>query len=108
MSEAARAWLATHAADVPAQLQQRMEDAAAAVDAQPRVADELAAAAVACLRIAAERCDERAAALHLLAADALVTHACALAAEEGSAALDEVAAGLTPGALHPVIAQQRA
>src|SRR5688500_5570900 len=108
MSEAARTWLATHADDVPAQLQQRMEEAAGAVGALPRVADELAAAAVECLRLAAQRCDERAAALHLLAADALLTHACALAAEAGSDALDELARALTAQTLHPVIAQSRA
>ena len=108
MSDAARVWLASHADDVPAQLQQLMDDAVATIDAQQDVAGELAAAAVECLRVAMQRCDERAAALHLLAADALVTHACALAADAGGDALDVLAANLTAGRLHTIVAQQRA
>ena len=108
MSEAARAWLASRADDVPAQLQQRMEEAAATVPAQPDVAAELATAAVQCLRVALQRCDERAAALHLLAADALATHACGLAAEAGGNAVEQLAAKLSAERLHAIVAQQRA
>jgi hypothetical protein len=108
MSDAARAWLATNADDVPAQLQHRMEEAASVVASGPAVAVELAAAAVDCLRVAFQHCDDRAAALHLLAADALLTHACALAAETGSDALDHVSRDLTPARLHALIARQRA
>jgi hypothetical protein len=66
--------------DVPASLQQRMDAALAAGVEAPDEPGAMAAAAVGCLRDALERCDERAAALHLLAADALITRACELAA----------------------------
>jgi hypothetical protein len=44
------------------------------------IAAQLGAAALVCLREALDRCDDRAAALHLLAADALMTAACEAAA----------------------------
>ena len=86
MSDTAREWLAQRSDDVPPSLQLRMEQASAAADADSLVA-ELTAAALECLRVALQKCDDRAAALDLLAADALVTYACAAAAEEGDAAL---------------------
>ena len=104
MSDAAREWLAAHAHEVPAMLQRRMEEAASDASGA-RVQDELIMAALECMRVALARCDERAAALHLLAADALVTHACGLAADD-PAALDAVAAALSPARMCAVIAQQ--
>jgi hypothetical protein len=69
-----------------------------AVTAPPAVPAELGAAAIACLREALDRCDERGAALHLLAADALVTAACEAAGGAGSTpsspAAHDVAAAL--------------
>ena len=104
MSVAAREWLAAHAHDVPAVLQEQMQNAAVDVTATD-VQTELVSAAVACLRVALQRCDDRAAALHLLAADALATHACALAADDVGA-LDAVAAALSPDRMSALITQQ--
>lgn len=81
---AARSWLAAEAGDdVPAALMQRMNAALDEVQQTPGadVPDALAAAAMSCLRDALQRCDHRDAALHLLAADALMTAACQAAAE---------------------------
>jgi hypothetical protein len=50
----------------------------------------LADAARACVREALALGDDRAAALHLLAADALITYACEAAADEGGDALDQL------------------
>jgi hypothetical protein len=108
----ARQWLDRRGGDVPPALQQRMLEAvdAGAGESVPAV---LADASLACLRDALELCDDRAAALHLLAADALVTAACEAAAEaaaapdasqESSAALDTLCADLTP----PRLAQRLA
>jgi hypothetical protein len=82
MSRHGRAWLASRADDVPPSLQARMEPAVdgTAAATPPDVAGELAAAALACLQQAFDDCDERGAALHLLAADALMTSACEAAA----------------------------
>jgi hypothetical protein len=93
-----RAWLAVRAGAVPPSLQARMESAveAVAAAAQPDVPAELSGAAIACLLRAFEGCDERAAALHLLAADALMTSACEAAAGVDSA--DAGAATAAPAA----------
>jgi hypothetical protein len=87
--DAAQAWLAAVTPDVPPSLAERMR---AAVDDVPdaRGMDTpaiLAAAAVNCLRAAAADCDSRDSAIHLLAADALMTSACEAAARaDGDAA----------------------
>jgi hypothetical protein len=90
-----RAWLAVRAGAVPPSLQARMESAveAVAAAAPPDVPAELSGAAIACLLRAFEGCDERAAALHLLAADALMTSAC-----EAAAGVDSADAGAAPAA----------
>jgi hypothetical protein len=91
MSTHGRAWLASRANDVPPSLQARMELAVdgTAAATPPDVAGDLAAAALACLEQAFDNCDERGAALHLLAADALMTGACEAAA--GSPAIPHAA-----------------
>lgn len=85
VASAAREWLDRRGAEVPPALLERMR---AAVDtaAGGSVPAVLADASLACLRDALERCDDRAAALHLLAADALVTAACEAEAEAEAAA----------------------
>lgn len=84
----AQAWLAPRLADVPASLAHRMtaalDDVASNTDPADRAASipvVLGEAALNCLRAAMPRCDDREAALHLLAADALITSACEAAAD---------------------------
>jgi hypothetical protein len=87
---AARSWLEANSAGAPPALLARMLRAlddterttAAGVGSAPEgVPGALSAAALTCLREALERCDERHAALHLLAADALITAACEAAVD---------------------------
>ena len=75
------AWLEPHIAGAPEPLRERM---IAAVSSGDNVAQALAEAALSCLRHALDHPDD---ALDLLAADALLTHACAAAAEDGDDAL---------------------
>jgi hypothetical protein len=91
MSSHGRAWLDSRARDVPPSLAARMGQAVDVIvaAAPPDLPGELAAAALDCLQHAFDRCDERDAALHLLAADALMTGACEAAA--GVAATREAA-----------------
>jgi hypothetical protein len=89
MSEPASAWLESREADVPALLREPLRNAVARMEAvSPEI---LLDSAYISLRHAFELGPERAAAPHLLAADALVTWACELAATEGGG-LDELAA----------------
>lgn len=90
----ARSWLAAEAGDdVPEALMQRMHAALDEVQEAPAdVPDTLAAAAISCLRDALQHCDHRDAALHLLAADALMTAACQVAAETSTDRLRTLAA----------------
>ena len=81
MNDAA-SWLEPHLADAPPQLREHM---LAAIVPAESVAQSLADAAFRCLAAALGRPNE---ALDLLAADALLTHACAAAAEQGDAALE--------------------
>ena len=64
----------------------------------------LADAARICLRAALAEGDDREAALHLLAADALITYACEAAANDGGDSLRELAEGWSPGSLARLIA----
>ena len=80
MSDRARAWLAMRAGAVPPVLEARMERAMDDVLDDDVVARALADAARSCLLAAVHSGDDRAAALHLLAADALITYACEAAA----------------------------
>jgi hypothetical protein len=86
MSEA-RAWLEQHTEGAPEQLRRRMAEAVANATDKP-LHETLADAAFSCLRAALQ--DPRAAdaALHLLSADALLTHACALGPAGFADALD--------------------
>ena len=69
---------------------------AAVVQAEPSAAihEQLAGAARHCLQAALARPAHRAAALDLLAADALLTHACAAAADAGPEELARFSASL--------------
>lgn len=87
MTDAA-SWLEPHLADAPPQLRERM---LASLRPSGSVAQALADGALACLRAAVQHPGQ---ALDLLAADALLTHACAAAAEQGDAALERLAARL--------------
>jgi hypothetical protein len=96
MSEHARAWLADRAESVPSALQAEMASALQEVSEERRMPAVLAEAARICLLRALQHGDERAAALPLLAADALVTYACDAASAEGDDALQELASSLDP------------
>jgi hypothetical protein len=92
MTDAA-SWLERLTADAPAHLRRRMLDALAE-SAQGPAADQLADAALSCLQAALQEPDGPDAALHLLSADALLTHACAAAAEQGDGELARFTAAL--------------
>lgn len=96
MNERARAWLVDRAEAVPFELQAEMASALQEVDDERGIPLALAEAARICLLRALRHGDERAAALPLLAADALVTYACEAASAEGDAALRELAGSLGP------------
>lgn len=90
MSDRARAWLSLRAGAVPPALEAYMEAAVDDVLDDDTVHGALADAARGCLREAIARGDARAAALPLLAADALMTYAFEAAAEVDAAALREL------------------
>lgn len=79
-----RSWLAERLADAPDTLRDRMLDAVANASGSGATHDVLANAAALCLERAMSEQARRASALNLLAADALMTHACEAAAEAGS------------------------
>ena len=83
-------WLTERLEDAPEQLRARMLAAVASVAPAGATHEHLAQAAQACL-VRALRDSSRESALELLAADALLTHACEAAAEAGSEALVEFA-----------------
>ncbi|HSJ06702.1 MAG TPA: hypothetical protein VK936_08370, partial [Longimicrobiales bacterium] len=107
MSSPARSWLAARSAGVPASLQTRMETALleAPAPAGSPVHAELAAAAIACLQAALRIGDDRSAAIHLLAADALITAACEAAADDGLGGVDELMAACAPSRLDALVAE---
>ena len=76
-----------------------MEDAIDEVLEYDSIAEMLSDAARICLRDALADPDGRDAALHLLAADALITYACEAAASPDGGALHELAADWTPARL---------
>jgi hypothetical protein len=90
MSEAV-AWLSGQIAQAPPQLRERMIDQLPDADS---VARSLAEGARACLQRMLRDPAGTEAALELLAADGLLTHAAAAAAEQGAAALAEFCAAL--------------
>jgi len=99
------AWLKERQAGVPASLAERMRRYVADGPPAPP-ADRLAQAARAALRAALDRPDERASALDLLAADALITAAFEAAAQDGPAAVDRLAAASAPGAIVELLTGQ--
>jgi hypothetical protein len=84
----ARMWLSERIADAPDPLRERMLEALAEVDGGETTYNQLAEAAAICLRNAMTEQALRVCAIGLLAADALMTHACEAAAEAGG---DELA-----------------
>jgi hypothetical protein len=107
VSTPAQRWLTARSAGVPARLQARMEAAVleAGAPVGSRVHAELAAAAITCLQAAIRIGDDRSAAIHLLAADALITAACEAAADEGLDGLDELRATCAPARLDALVAE---
>jgi electron transfer flavoprotein alpha/beta subunit len=91
VSSPAHAWLAQWRAAVPPSLASAVEPAVTASgDSASDIVTALSDAALACLRTALRIGNDRAAALHLLAADALITAACEAAAGS-SGQLDDLA-----------------
>lgn len=89
-------WLDARTPAPPPELRARMAEALQ--PAQTR-AGALAEGALACLKAALDRGGERAAALDLLAADALLTYAMEAAAEAGAEALAEMTDAYGPARL---------
>lgn len=85
MSAAAN-WLASRIEQAPASLRSRMLEAISQTS-EKTIHDALAAAAALCLKEAMRQPAKRSSAHLLLAADALLTHACEAAAESGSETL---------------------
>ena len=94
MSDAA-AWLAPRIEAAPESLRTRMMSAVTNATGGT-VHDLLAAAAADCLKRAMEKPSDRASALDLLAADALLTHACEAAAEQGGETLRQFTSEWNP------------
>lgn len=99
MSDRARAWLAMRAAGVPPALEARMESAIDDALEDETIPGALADAARICLVNALAVGDHRDAALHLLAADALITYACLAAATDDDAPLRDLADSWSPARL---------
>lgn len=93
---AAALWLSPRVADAPERLRTHMLAALAGRTDAGDVATQLADAARVCMTRALHGDDAFETALELLAADALLTHACEAAAETGSGALAEFAAAWSP------------
>ena len=77
-------WLEPRIALAPDPLKHRMQHALQDVDGSASIHRQLAEGAASCLKAALQRPAHRAAALDLLSADALLTHACAAAEQAGS------------------------
>ncbi len=98
----ALAWLDARAAAPPPELRERMAAALADVTSET-VPGTLAEAALSCLQATMAAGGERASALDLLAADALLTYALEAAAEMGAQALRDVVDAYGPSRLGEVI-----
>lgn len=108
MSDAARGWLAAHAADAPAPLHAALEAAlAGGAGDDVEVTDQLAGAALRELARTLELGDVRAAAYPLLTADALLTACMAAAAERGLDAVAAAADAWGAAALAPLLEAER-
>lgn len=105
MSDAVQAWLALRRPPPPPSLAVSMGRFVRGVDIDEAggVPEHLAAAGLAALAAALERPEERAGALDLLAADALLTYTFEAAAEDGPAAVDRLARRLAPARLAPLL-----
>lgn len=99
MSDAVGTWLALRVPAPPPSLAASIQRFLDGVDAGRGTAERLAAAGLAALGAALERPEERAGALDLLAADALLTYTFEAASEEGPAAVDRLATLLAPARL---------
>lgn len=95
------AWLAQREAGVPKSLVARMRHHLAGRTGP--LPERLAHAGLDALRAALEAPDQRASALDLLAADALLTAAFEAAAEEGMAAVDRLAAATGPATFEDLL-----
>jgi hypothetical protein len=84
------AWLDGRTPAAPPALRVRMNASLAAVQGTS-IASVLGEAALHALELAVEQCDERSAAVDLLAADALLTYAMEAAAEHGADTIEAVA-----------------
>ncbi len=96
---AALAWLERRLPEAPEALRLRMAEAVGSLEgdaATGAIPVLLARAAEECLRATLADPSERPAALHLLAADALLTHACQAAAEQGLGALEALTEAYAP------------
>lgn len=88
----ARVWLARREPAPSERLLERMQDALSSVDrVHGDLASQLGEAALTCLRATLERPGNRAAALDLLAADALLTYGCEAATFEDADAIERFA-----------------
>lgn len=101
----ASAWLQSHTAEAPEPLRARMQEFLPPASHDP-VHDQLAAAALLCLRSVLRAPNGPDAALDLLTADALLTHACAAAAEQGEAALARFTESLDAARFQQLLEEQ--
>ncbi len=99
------AWLDARESPPPPELRARMAEALAPVKAET-VPGALAEAALACLQETVARPEERASALDLLAADALLTYALEAAAELGAETLRRIASEYGPAALDRTLPEE--
>jgi hypothetical protein len=86
-------WLMPHVEEAPERLREKMHKAVDRATGNS-IHVQLAHAATECLRAALQQPTSKAAALDLLSADALLTHACAAAAEAGADELSRFTAML--------------
>ncbi|HEX9105818.1 MAG TPA: hypothetical protein VF832_01285 [Longimicrobiales bacterium] len=103
----ALAWLDARPEPPPADLRARMAEALAGAKAET-VPGALAEGALACLQATMAAPQERASALDLLAADALLTYALEAAAEIGAVAIKEMTEAYGPNALAGLLDEQDA
>ena len=100
------AWLDARESRPPPELRERMATALAGAKSET-LPGALAEAALACLQATVERPEERASALDLLAADALLTYALEAAAELGAETLGRIAGEYGPEALGRILPEER-
>ncbi len=100
------AWLDRRESPPPPELRGRMAEALGAVQAET-VPGALAEAALACLQATMARPEDRASALDLLAADALLTYALEAAAELGAETLRRIAGEYGPETLSRILPEER-